>query len=231
MKKIIAAIALTAVAGSSQAALVTYQITGTHLSESQNNAPVDTYLFSDGTTINLNFAYDNSTPAYFSDQIVTGLEAFGHVSSYANNISNISGSVASYAFSADTGSTLVGNADAGGPGFLDGVFNVFGTINGAPVGIGFSGFETNGYTLIASRVFSIGLADYLDSQAMPNTLTNGPPVSQIDLIFADTNQNERITSFTITNLTPVSSVPIPAAAWLMGSSLLGLAGIARRRKA
>ena len=31
-------------------------------------------------------------------------------------------------------------------------------------------------------------------------------------------------------LTPVSPVPVPAAVWLMGSGLLGLVGVARRRK-
>lgn len=32
-------------------------------------------------------------------------------------------------------------------------------------------------------------------------------------------------------ITPVSAVPVPAAVWLFGSGLLGLAGVARRRKA
>ena len=32
------------------------------------------------------------------------------------------------------------------------------------------------------------------------------------------------------NLAPVSTVPVPAAVWLFGSGLLGLVGIARRKK-
>ena len=32
-------------------------------------------------------------------------------------------------------------------------------------------------------------------------------------------------------LTPVAEIPIPAAAWLFGSALMGLAGVARKRKA
>jgi hypothetical protein len=32
------------------------------------------------------------------------------------------------------------------------------------------------------------------------------------------------------NLQGVSAVPVPAAVWLFGSSLLGLVGIARRKK-
>ncbi len=37
------------------------------------------------------------------------------------------------------------------------------------------------------------------------------------------------TTYTLTNTTP--AVPVPAAAWLFGSGLLGLAGVARRRAA
>lgn len=33
------------------------------------------------------------------------------------------------------------------------------------------------------------------------------------------------------NISPVSAVPVPAAVWLFGSGLIGLAGIARRKKA
>lgn len=37
-------------------------------------------------------------------------------------------------------------------------------------------------------------------------------------------------SFTLTSWTPAAAVPVPAAAWLFGSGLLGLAGAARRRR-
>lgn len=37
-------------------------------------------------------------------------------------------------------------------------------------------------------------------------------------------------SFEITDWTPAAVVPVPAAAWLFGSGLLGLAGAARRRR-
>ena len=38
------------------------------------------------------------------------------------------------------------------------------------------------------------------------------------------------TNYTLTNTTPTPAVPVPAAAWLFGSGLLGLAGTARRRR-
>ena len=51
-------------------------------------------------------------------------------------------------------------------------------------------------------------------------------------IFAALNHTAagQITSFDA-HLVPVTAVPVPTAVWLFGSGLLGLAGIARRRKA
>ena len=53
-----------------------------------------------------------------------------------------------------------------------------------------------------------------------NPMVDGP--------FQGFNANFDISSITITDITPV---PVPAAAWLFGSGLLGLVGVARRRKA
>ena len=50
-------------------------------------------------------------------------------------------------------------------------------------------------------------------------LTSGP--------YSTYNQNYDFTSLTVTN---ISAVPVPAAVWLFGSGLLGLAGLARRRR-
>ncbi len=47
--------------------------------------------------------------------------------------------------------------------------------------------------------------------------------------FTGYNANFDITSITVTSV--VSAVPVPAAVWLFGSGLLGLVGIARRKKA
>ena len=50
--------------------------------------------------------------------------------------------------------------------------------------------------------------------------------------FSSFNANFDITSVTVDSFvpTPVAAVPVPAAVWLFGSGLLGLVGIARRKK-
>lgn len=47
--------------------------------------------------------------------------------------------------------------------------------------------------------------------------------------FVGFNANFDVTSMTVTNVTP-SAVPVPAAVWLLGSGLIGLVGVARRKK-
>jgi len=74
----------------------------------------------------------------------------------------------------------------------------------------------------------------LDAASNPNDFVansggtiGGNPM--IDGPFSGNNANFNITSLTLTSAVP--EVPVPAAVWLFGSGLLGLVGIARRKKA
>jgi len=212
---------------------VKYEFVGTHFAEvnATDLSLVSDYLFTDGTVVNASFFYDSNTPALLSNQVDSGdLQPFGLLSIYANSTSNISGSIDGYSFSADTGTTIVGNSNVGDATFLDGVFNIAGTINGDVVGTGFSGFELNGYTLTSSNIFSVGFNDYLADQSLPATLTNGPLNTGLNLIFADANHNERIVQFFGGDIKPVASVPEPSPLWLLMAGMLGLFGFSRYRK-
>ena len=65
-----------------------------------------------------------------------------------------------------------------------------------------------------------------------NAPTNSSITSGNYLSFVSSASNSGANVITTWTITPeVSEVPVPAAAWLFGSALLGLTGVSRRRKA
>jgi len=88
-----------------------------------------------------------------------------------------------------------------------------------PVPIATSTFNTAGQTGVGTTLSQLSLGT--DDGIGGSPMDNGP--------FSGFNANFDITSVTVTAVT--SAVPVPAAVWLFGSGLLGLAGVARRRKA
>jgi len=95
--------------------------------------------------------------------------------------------------------------------------------NGLPL-IGPTPIATSTYNVAGSTGFGTTLGQLslgVDDGIGGSPMDNGP--------FVDFNANFDITSITVTSV--VSAVPVPAAVWLFGSGLIGLAGVARRRKA
>ena len=96
--------------------------------------------------------------------------------------------------------------------------------NGMPL-IGPAPIVTSTYNVAGSAGFGTTLGQLSlgeDDGIGGSPMDNGP--------FEGFNANFDITSITITSV-EVGAVPVPAAVWLFGSGLIGLAGVARRRKA
>ena len=90
-----------------------------------------------------------------------------------------------------------------------------------PIGvvpIATSTYNTTGQTGVGTTLAQLSLGG--DDGIGGSPMDNGS--------FADFNANFDITSVTVTNV--INEVPVPAAVWLFGSGLLGLVGVARRRK-
>lgn len=71
-------------------------------------------------------------------------------------------------------------------------------------------------------------ADAFGGNPMPPS--GSAPNPTVPAPFAGFNANFDFTTLTVTAVTDTSVIPVPAAVWLFGSGLLGLVGVARRRK-
>ena len=82
---------------------------------------------------------------------------------------------------------------------------------------------TGGFTVTGSDFVDAGTGTWT------GTLVSAGNIGQAWGGF-DNQQYSEVFNTTLTLNTPASTVPVPAAVWLFGSGLLGLVGVARRRK-
>lgn len=208
-----------------QASPMQYQFTATYSQElNADSTPAPTHLFAAGTSITTTFAFDSSTPVTQTNLTSIGFQQFGLYSYYSGSLSNISGAVAGYSFSANSGSTVVANSNPGDPTFFDGVFNQIGE-----TGSGFSGFSIDNFNLIGVVAYSVGVNNYLPNQSLPATLTNGPVNTGVNLIFENVEHARHTVTFWGGAVTQVASVPEPSSVALLGAGLIGMLTFNRRR--
>lgn len=189
------------------------------------------YLFAAGTTISGTFSFDSALLPTASNLPPNGeFGPTGPYSIYQGAVQNLSGAVGGHTFSAASGDTVVADSNPVADHTVDGVFNRAGKFNGGNIGTGFSGFTLGAYTLVSFDLYTIGSQTYLSSQALPSPLTNGEFVTGANLIFEDESHNQRMVEFGFGNIA-LTEVPLPATAWLFGSSALVLLGRSRKRAA
>ena len=150
---------------------------------------------------NMVFAWNGSD---WKTQVV--LDASGLIGALATGLPPV-GCVLDQNYCASTGACALPASDD--------IWN--GRIPIGPVPIATSSYNVNGATGTSTTLgqLSLGADDGIGGSPMDN----GP--------FSSYSINLDLTSLTFT---AVSSVPVPAAVWLFGSGLVGLAGVARRRK-
>jgi hypothetical protein len=151
---------------------------------------------------NMNFAWNGSD---IVTQIV--LDGSGLFAALGGGIPPV-GAVLDQAYCTASGACALPASD----GISKGKFPI------GPTPIATSTFNTAGQTGTTTTLGQLTLG--VDDGIGGSPMDNGP--------FSGFNANFDITSVTVTNVTP--AVPVPAAVWLFGSGLLGLVGVARRRK-
>jgi len=215
MKSLLAASVLIA-AGAANAAIVqNYTVSESPLSPATYNG-----LDSNGDPVSYNLAISGSGTgtATLSD---TGVLTITLSGSQTLDISAVVGQPAgSVASQTTTGSVISFNTTGAGPYFLNktgSTTTVTSCVNGPLDGVG-----SCASVALNTPAGIFGANTYYSTQSF--TLAGGTLNVRSNTAGATVTQ-----AYTLTAAAP--AVPVPAAAWLFGSGLLGLAGTARRRRA
>lgn len=110
---------------------------------------------------------------------------------------------------------------------VDGTYGVYGASNGAVGGkldMGTVAIATTTWNTTLNGAAALGNGNSGTFPLIADTIGGVPMVAGP---FVGYSANFDVKTMTVTSITP--SVPVPAAAWLLGSGLLGLVGVARRK--
>jgi hypothetical protein len=122
-----------------------------------------------------------------------------------------------------TSSTITGGVLGATDGFLFNFGKFSYTLPMGPVPIATTTFNTTDIGTVVLGTNPSGTLPFTDDGIGGSPMKAGP--------FPGFNANFDITTLHVNSYVPGGVVPIPAAVWLFGSGLLGLVGIARRKKA
>lgn len=221
------------ISGITNAAIVGYQLTG--VIDSSIDYPSSTFTYGlpswahngDAFTITLHIntsitesAGSTSDPfnKVYENSIVDGSFKIGSVQQDFNIVSYPDGHVP------DGFSSI--NAFTPPPGHLDD-WSAYLTISNTVHGVVFTDvtvelYDVDGEMLLAGNNNHLFPANYTLADTAVISLRSTQNIDSTHAVFAN-----------LTNVStfPVSTVPVPAALWLFGSGLLGLIGVAKKRKA
>jgi hypothetical protein len=132
--------------------------------------------------------------------------------------------------------SLVTYIGEGGPGFsVTGIGDDNGTWTVTDPSITHLAFKSSGYFILGAVTTGSGLWDNatfntgswdLSLATCPATICSNGPRAYVDADFVNGGGNVA----NLSNVRAFSVVPVPAAVWLFGSGLLGLVGVARRKR-
>ncbi len=173
-----------------------------------------------------------------SSTLTSGIGIYGAANNPAGSNKNVW-----FASTQSTGTLSVGNNPANNTSMRQGVYNMqtLGSQNEMGDGIAGNGISLGVYNVnngYAKNLSTTGAGTYSGMNLAGNE-AELPHTGYVDMYLYQVNGNAqvgttyegvyRLTSAGDVTFTPTSAVPVPAAAWLLGSGLLGLAGLRRRK--
>jgi hypothetical protein len=210
---VLAGLALSFGAGSASADIISFDLSSPNAAISPYPAPyIKVTINETGNTAVVTF--DSYTTGGYTYVMGDGSSAAVNVNATSWTITGFSGTPA---FA--TGGTL----SSGGSGGVDGFGTMNQTVNS------FDGY-TNGYTEISFTLTNTGSTSWtLASQVLTPNGTGSSAAAHVFVCSAPCTAAAGALATGFVSNGPLAQVPIPAAAWLFGSGLLGLIAIARRR--